>query len=284
MQPTYHLPPNFSTPPPPTGPYHLGTIIRDVEHKKQMCPLNSGKDMYGKDKRIRIDTDIHRDHKDGVELTGSQLKSGAVGFWSKFMGCGINGEASMTANRSETDTYKFNSLDTEFFFPTKSYISQCMELSDVQEYLEVTEYKKPVYLVTGIKVAKGVSVRQESAIKVEGKLGLGLNIPVGSNIQVGPRTEAKVENKSVSAFGDSSDIVVGIQCLKIRYKHSWFGKSQWRVEEAHTRGATFLSSDNSKPLTEELDNFTLEGEVEKYLYHQPTEEGKEEEIWKLPAE
>jgi hypothetical protein len=263
-------------------------MIKDFDRKEQMRPLNSGKDKEGKHKRIDINKDdIYLDHKGGFEATRSRLKSGEFGFWAKLIGVdGIGGEASISASRSETDTYKFNSVDTEFFYPSPNYISQCMGLSDVEDYIKGWEYKKPVYLVTGIKVAKGVSVRVEGAAKMEGKLELGLNC---CEIQAGPRAEAKVENKPVSVFTASSDIVVGIQCLKIYYKTSWFGGGKQRREEVYTHSATFLDNDNRELQKEQPHNFIVAG-LEDYknpffvAHQQPTEEGEEDEIWILPLD
>ncbi|EHK42507.1 hypothetical protein TRIATDRAFT_7449, partial [Trichoderma atroviride IMI 206040] len=222
--PTYHLPPNFSTPPPPKGPFHLGTVIKDFDRKEQMRPLNHGKDKDGNAKRIAIDTDdIYLDHKGGFEATRWRLKSGELGLWAKCVGVdGLGGEASISGKRSENDTYKFDSVDTEYFYPSPAYISQCMGLSDVKEYMEVTKYRKAVYLVTGLKVDKGASVRFEANNEIRGRLEAGLNNPKFPPIQLGPRAEGSVENKPVDNFKESSDILVGIQCLKIYYKSSIF--------------------------------------------------------------
>jgi len=256
-----------------------------------MRPLNHGKDKDGKDKRISIPVwEIYPDHKGGFEATRSELKSGELGFWAKFVGIeGIGGEASLSVKRSETDTYKFSSVDTEFFYPSPSYISQCMALADVEEYMKLWKYKKPVYLVTGLKIAKGASVRLESDNEAKGKTELGLNNPVGSATQAGLRAERNVENKPVSAFTESSDIVVGIQCLKVYYKIGWFGGEKRLEEEVYTDGATFLGDEAKKKPEVQFEELVVVG-PEDYnnsklvARNQATEEGKEDEIWMLPVE
>ena len=100
IKPTYHLPPNFSTPTPPDGPFHLGTVLRDFEEKEQMRPLNQDVDQ-----RISIPK-TYPDHKAAFSATRTRLRSGELGIWAKFMGIhGIGAEASVSAERSDNDTY-----------------------------------------------------------------------------------------------------------------------------------------------------------------------------------
>ncbi|KAF2106154.1 hypothetical protein BDV96DRAFT_591532 [Lophiotrema nucula] len=241
-KPTYHLPPNFSTAPPPKGPFHLGTVLKNFEQKEQMVPLNQGTD-----KRIKIDTEIYSDHKGTFTATRIQLKSGELGLWAKVMGIqGIGAEANISAARNATDTYSFDDLDTEYFHPTSNYISSCIALPDVDGYFRGGRYKKPVYLITGLKVAKGVTVKVERSHNIEGKISAGINTPDGS-VQVGPKAGAKVENTPGYAFTESSDIVVGIQCLKLyHHKTRLFGRSVLESDYV-TTGATFHGDDDKKP-------------------------------------
>lgn len=128
-----------------------------------------------------------------------------------------------------------------------------MALSDVDDYLKGHRYKKSVYLITGLKVAKGVTVRVEKSSNIEGRISAGVN-PLEGVVKVGPKAEGKVENKPVYAFTESSDIVVGIQCLRLfHYKTSWFGDKAVGSEYV-TTGATFHGEDESKP-EQKLDNF-----------------------------
>lgn len=128
-----------------------------------------------------------------------------------------------------------------------------MALSEVDDYLKGRRYNKSVYLITGLKVAKGVTVKVEKSSNIEGKISAGVNPPEGV-VKVGPKAEGKLENKPVYAFTKSSDIVVGIQCLRLfHYKTNWFGGKA--VESQYvTTGATFHGEDESRP-EQKLDNF-----------------------------
>ncbi|RDW74911.1 hypothetical protein BP6252_06053 [Coleophoma cylindrospora] len=253
MKATYHLPPNFSTPPPPTGPFHLGTVVRNFERREQMRPLNQTAAS-----RLPIPADqIYLDHKGGFEATRARLKSGELGVWAQFVGIdGIGAETSIAGESSTSDTYKFESVDTEYFFPSSTYIAQCLELSNVHDYLEGSNYKNPVFLVTGLKVAKGASVRREHGAKKSANLTIGLNNPGGTNIQAGPRVAGTVENSAAYSFTESSDFVVGIQCLKLYFKSNWFGGEKKLKEELFTTGATFVDDERDGQL-QNLDNYTI---------------------------
>lgn len=102
---TYHLPPNYSTPPPPKGPFHLGTVLRDFDKKEQMRPLN-----HGEGQRVII-LEKYTDQKGGFTATRKKLKSGELGLWAKFMALeGVGGEACMSAERSDSDRYDSQNL------------------------------------------------------------------------------------------------------------------------------------------------------------------------------
>jgi hypothetical protein len=258
-------------------------VVRNFESREQMRPLNQNADS-----RLPIPkVQIYPDHKGGFEAMRVQLKSGELGLWAKFIGIdGIGAEASISAERSDNDMYKFASVDTEYFFPSPAYVSQCMELSDVQDYLKGYNYKKPVYLITGLKVAKGASVRLEKVTKVLAKAEVGLNSPGGTNIQAGPRVEGTLENSPVFAFTESSDIVVGIQCLKLYYKTSWLGGEKKLKEELYTSDATFVDDEGNKQqqrpdnyIVVSFEDYNLSGYV---CRSQRYDEGKEE-TWIVPV-
>ena len=90
----------------------------------------------------------------------------------------------------------------------------------------------------------GVVVRMEKKTNVRGKIEAGVN---RANVKVGPKAEGKLENEPVFNFSESSDIVVGIQCLKIYHEKSWwiFGKQRVKSEYV-TSGAAFYGRDGKE--------------------------------------
>ncbi|KAF4440433.1 major facilitator superfamily MFS-1 [Fusarium austroafricanum] len=243
-KPTYHLPPNFSTPPPSEGgPFYLGTVLRDFEQKEQMRPLNRGEEQ-----RIVI-AEKYSDHKRGFAATRKKLKSGELGLWAKFLGLeGVGGEASISAGRSDTDT-----VETEYFYPDSTYISDCLNLSDVEDYLKGVRYRKPVYLVTGIKVGMGATVRMERGTEINGKLEGGVNISKVAGMQLGPKVQGKLEDQPTCVFTKSSNIVVGLQCLKVYHGKSdrfsaLFGNGKAKTKSEYVTSGAAFHGESSKVL------------------------------------
>ncbi|UKZ67915.1 uncharacterized protein TrAtP1_009075 [Trichoderma atroviride] len=242
-KPTYHLPPNFSTPPPPDGPFHLGTVLRDFEKKEQMRPLNQEDSQ-----RIPIPKK-HEDVKKGFTATRKRMKSGEFGLCAKFMGLnGVGGEASIAAERHDSDRYSFETFETKFFYPTPEYISDCFKLSDVDDYLQGSRYKKAVFLVTGLKIGKGVTVGMNKKTNMNGNLEGSVSNPGGVNAEAGIKLRGNLEHDSVFTFTESSDIVIGIQCVKIYHEKSGFlglfGEKEIKSEYV-TAGATFYGENSS---------------------------------------
>jgi hypothetical protein len=269
---TYHLPPNFSTPPPPDGPFHLGTVLRDFEKKEQMRPLNQ------EDSQQVPILKKHEDVKGGFTATRKRIKSGEFGLWAKCMGLnGVGGEAGIAAERRDSDRYtlsirhtflkydllllrfctesntcllrySFESFETQFFYPTPKYISDCFKLSDSDDYLQGSRYKKAVYLVTGLKIGKGVTVGMDETTNMKGSLEGGVSNPGGFNVEAGIKLGTNLENDSIFTFTESSDIVIGIQCVKIYHEKSGFlglfGEKEIRSEYV-TAGATFYGENSS---------------------------------------
>ncbi|KAI0098773.1 hypothetical protein GGR51DRAFT_537425 [Nemania sp. FL0031] len=275
-KPTYHLPPNFSTPPPPQGPFHLGTVLEDFEKKEQMRPLNQGPAQ-----RIDI-AERHEDNKTGFRATRKRLKNGEFGLWAKFAGFeGIGGELNLSMDPSDSDTYKVDSIKTEYFYPSRQYVSACLALPDVDDYLKGSRYKKPVYIITGIKVGHGVEVKLERQATIKGALEVGLNSPIGANIKIGPQVQATLAHERVDDFAKSSDIVIGIQCIKIYHQRSlMFGQTKVKTEYV-TSGATFYGE--KKESTEQPTEFLWVGpeDYEKLGWVTCTEG---DEIWVSPNE
>lgn len=54
-------------------------------------------------------------------------------------------------------------------------MSDCLKLSNVEDYLKGSRYNKAIYLNTGLKVAKGVFVKVEKKTNLDGELEVGVN-------------------------------------------------------------------------------------------------------------
>lgn len=284
MKATYHLPANFSTPPPPDGPFHLGTVVRAFEKREQMQPLNQ----CSEDRLPIPRGEIYDDHKDGFKAIRTNMKSGELGIWATALGFdGFGAEASLSGSLSDNDTYTFASVHTQFFYPAPSYISKCMDLPDVRDYLVGSNYKKSIFLVTGLKIARGAAVQLEHGRSVESKTMVGVDNPGGVNVQFGPRVGGELEDASMIGFEDSSDIVVGIQCYEIRHKKGLLSREVTLQHSLYTKGAIFVEDDREQ----------RQGDLDTYQLVSPEEhdwagagqdfrsvrDGDMEELWVVPA-
>ncbi|CAM1505660.1 Fc.00g112970.m01.CDS01, partial [Cosmosporella sp. VM-42] len=280
---TYHLPPNFSTPPPPEGPFCLGTVLRSFDVKPNARPLN-----YEEDRLPIPDAEVYRSRKEGLRATRSKLKSGELGVWAQFLGVeGIGGEISLSAERSGDDVYSFESEETQYFYPRPSYISKTIELPDVQDYIRGNNYKVPVFLITGLKVAKGVSVEMSRGKIFEAKADVGINNPGGVGVEIGPRAGFTSESNTALSFKASSDIVVGIQCLKLYYKTRLLRSAKEMKDEPYLKGAVMVDNDAEGELSQVVDNYEVkdwdDSELDGQVKVTEHNELREELVWVVPT-
>ncbi|KAK0727290.1 hypothetical protein B0T26DRAFT_624190, partial [Lasiosphaeria miniovina] len=150
QQPTYHLAPSFTTRPFPDGPLDLGTVVEDLQ---SFHPINQSTS------RIAIpDGQRYVDVKEDVTASAKSSFSGEASFFIRVLDGSIGGDASLKSQRSEENVYTVARLETAYFYPSPSYIKQCLRLTEVNDYLDMANHKAPVYLITGLKIAWGATV------------------------------------------------------------------------------------------------------------------------------
>ncbi|PON23056.1 hypothetical protein TGAM01_v208061 [Trichoderma gamsii] len=83
---------------------------------------------------------------------------------------------------------------------------------------------------------------------MKGSLEEGVSNPGGVNVEAGVKLGGGLENDSVFTFTESSDIVIGIQCVKIYHEKSGFlgifGEKEIKSQYV-TAGATFYGENSS---------------------------------------
>lgn len=115
---------------------------------------------------------------------------------------------------------ELESVETEYFDLTPEYVSDCLKLPHVKEYLKASRYRKPVYLITGVKVGNGVSAH----IVWQPKTQTIRDPEAGCNCfcmkkNKQSRAEENAETENTQTFSGYDDIVVAIQCLKISQRN-----------------------------------------------------------------
>ncbi|KAK5653675.1 hypothetical protein OQA88_8705 [Cercophora sp. LCS_1] len=225
---TYHLPPNFSIHPPPSGPIELGSILNNLQDVEVINP----------DSRVEISkASIYCHQKHGFTATRSRMRKGEFGVWAKMVGMdGVGGELSASRGFSEETEYNFNRLDTFTFTPSAEYLAASMRELEVSEYVQATDWE-PVYLVTGIKVAVGPSIRLTRTASTAGKVEMGLHQTASFPVEMGTRVEFEREGHVSEGWETSDDFIFGLRLKKLVYKRGWLAR--WRGEERQLRASQF---------------------------------------------
>ncbi|KAI3322338.1 hypothetical protein HD806DRAFT_122426 [Xylariaceae sp. AK1471] len=282
QQPTYFIAPNFTTRPFPNGPLELGTLVEDI---KQFYPINQGID-----NRVPIpDLQRYSDAKEDINASLKTSHSGEASILAKVLDRSIGGEMSLKGQKSDEDVYKIQKLETVYFYPQRSYINKCLQLSDVKDYLDMGSNEEPVYLITGLKIAWGATISTRHDQGHEGTAGAGVSIQSGPvDAEFGAKAAVTRESTMSSSFDKPADFVLGIRVQKIYHKKKfWTGEQALTIEKV-AKGAVLVDNDEPEEIEDaetednfviaDVDNAELDGLVP--LVGQDSQ-GKEE-TWLLP--
>ncbi|KAL2155998.1 hypothetical protein VTH82DRAFT_742 [Thermothelomyces myriococcoides] len=239
QQPTYHLAQNYTTLPPPDGPLDLGTIVADLQ---SFFPINQG------GSRTTIPHDQkYIDIKEGVTAHVKSTSNGEARFLARFLSGFIGSNTDISRRRIEEHAFKIAQLETVYFYPSASYIRQCLDLADVQEYLDMANHRVPIYLITGLKIARGATVSTERGR--ENALTAGADVHMLSvgpnNGEAGIHTAVSTASETVSSFEKPADFVLGIQVLKLFYKRVSLFSQPSLVTKRVNKNAVLLGDDDS---------------------------------------
>lgn len=279
QQPTYHLAPNFTTRPSPNGPLDLGTIIEDI---KQYYPINQGTA-----NRVPVPPEKrYSDTKEGIKTSMKTSNSGEASILAKVLDRSIGGEASLKGQKTEQDEYNIQKLETVYFYPQPSYIRECLQLPDVEDYLEMGNYKEPIYLITGLKIAWGATISTEGGRDYEGKAEGHVTAPTGpidvtSQAKLGMAGDSAVS----SSFSKPSDFVLGIQVQKIYHKKRFLSRERTLAIERVSKGAVLVDNDEEDEEVNAEDNFvigSMDAELEGLTPCLGQDSKGQEEKWFIP--
>ncbi|EXA53631.1 hypothetical protein FOVG_01374 [Fusarium oxysporum f. sp. pisi HDV247] len=282
QQPTYHIAPNFTTRPFPNGPLELGKLVEDIKH---YYPINQGTS-----NSVPIPGEQrYSDTKEDINVSIKTSCSGEASILAKVLDRSIGGEASLKGQKRDEDVYRIRKLETVYFYPHRSYINQCLQLSDVKDYLEMGDNEEPVYLITGLKIAWGATISTERGRSHEGNAGAGVTVLAGP-VDVGVEARVGVAGDSAmsSSFGKPADFVLGIQVQKIYHKKKfWSGERTLTVERVVKRAVLVDNDELEKDDDAEAgDNFVIadmdDAELEGLVPWVGQDSKGQHETWLLP--
>ncbi|KAH6636430.1 hypothetical protein F5144DRAFT_179154 [Chaetomium tenue] len=276
--PTYHFLPNLATRPFPDGPLDLGTVVEDLQ---EFYAINQG------NSRVAIpDGQRYIDVKGNVMASAKSSFSGMSRLHATAFHGSIGGDVSLRAQRIDEDVYTIARLETAYFYPSRSYIKQCLRLVEVKDYLDMADYKEPVYLVTGLKIARGATVSTKHGREFTSTARAHAQVPAGlADARVGAQAGVSVVSQVMSSFSTPTDFVVGVRVLKLYYKRGFFGGQPSLVTKREVKNAV-LTDHELVPEEEDDEAFTvadLDGsDVDGFVpMHHPW---AEDETWLVPRD
>ncbi|KAI8712721.1 hypothetical protein NCS52_01370900 [Fusarium sp. LHS14.1] len=226
---------------PPGGPIKLGNVITSAKnpHRPLFCSPPPE------------ESDVFKTEKKSVQYTKEKLRRGRFSILTKFLSVlGLGIDIGAEIDRSDEETFVFDTLETTQFIPTQSYLQTCVEAENVRHFLKLSEYKKPVYIITGLKVVTGAQANTIKSRSVGGSVGVEVDATVWTAVPIGggPGVEAEVGNKVSTKWEGSSDFVFGFRVSKVRVGE---GTGQVLSEKDHRKGAMF-EREYTKPKGPEL--------------------------------
>ncbi|RSL54892.1 hypothetical protein CEP54_009628 [Fusarium duplospermum] len=236
--PTFHVVPHFNFAA-KGGALQLGRVYKDL---LEMAPMN---------KKPEHCVDVDEDEiyppttQSGFEATTSQLLTGEFGIWAKALGVGGAG-AGAGAEKSVYESASCTSVVTFYFDPDEDYVSRCLSVKPVEDYMAGAGRKRPaVFLLTGLKVAKKLKFHTEASRGMHAEAEGGVHIPQ-EPVKLEAKAELAAQKAKVLGF-ETDDIVVGFRVAKYqRKKPSIFGKKKEEksVGGLYIEGAEMLDDEN----------------------------------------
>ncbi|SPJ79063.1 uncharacterized protein FTOL_07454 [Fusarium torulosum] len=154
----------------PESPIKLRNVISSV--KRPHLPLFTAPPL---DK-----TGIFTTEKKSAEYTKEKLRSGRFSILTKFLSVfGFGVDVGAEVESSDEETHTFDTLETAQFFPTSTYLQECIDSEEIRRWLDKSRYRKPLYLITGLKVVTGAEATTKSRT-VGGNLSVGVDGTVRS--------------------------------------------------------------------------------------------------------
>lgn len=162
------------------------------------------------------------------------------------------------------DTFRFEKMYTEEFFPDEQYIKALIQRSPIAVRM-LTKQRKPLFVIVGVKTVSGAAVKRAHSSNVGGSLDIiidGAVVGSPAPVSVGPSVVSSSGNNESVSFEESDDFVFAFRVQKVRMKrHDNLSK------EDYTKGAMFEygSARNNEPQSLEISELgesdTLDGFV-----------------------
>jgi hypothetical protein len=228
--------PNFDCS--PHGYLALGSIIKDpLEPERPLAPGAQGLPIPLPD-HLHVEKAQKSDWRDVVE----SRKNGKIGVWAQFLQFVGLEDLSAGWNDTKLDSYKFTSLDIEWFNPPADFLKERMQAEQVTQYIARGIFPPSVYMITAVMIARGAAIGKERARSWEAhaRFGVDLTAAGAPGVTVGPDVGASTGRRRETTAASSSDFVFAYRLSKVQYgrKDADSGE-RMLAERQYTRGAAF---------------------------------------------
>lgn len=135
------------------------------------------------------------------------------------------------------DTFRFEKMHTEEFFPNEQYINALLKTSPVATRM-LTKQHKDLFVIVGVKTVSGAAVKRAHSGNIGGSLDISIDAAVaGSPVptSIGPSVVSSLGSHESVSFEGSDDFVFAFRVQKLRVKRS---EEDIRQED-YTKGAMF---------------------------------------------
>jgi hypothetical protein len=198
------------------GPIALGSIIEAPKFADS--PLNTTP-------VVIADSDIIKPpNKSAYHLKIGQTIGGSVGFWADFLGpiLGIGGNASIDLKTTKEQDVACDLLETRWFRPSDTYISQGITNSVVKDHIVKNKSwlgKSKLFMITGIKIAHNATF----AYNLIKEKGISFHFGVdGTNsgvpLSLGPEADLRNDKSREEGFTIVEPFVMAYRINEIEIK------------------------------------------------------------------
>ena len=179
-----------------------------------------------------IQEHIERDWK----LLLEKHKSGSIGLWGSFLQfLGAGGDIGYGYSASETNEFRFDSLETKTFWPSNDYVQASVIAESIQEFLRKRRFRHNVYMVVSIKIAFGANITRtllrDHGVHVQAGVDASA---AGLPVRGGPQGTIGWGNMESSSFRRDTGFIFAFRLREICYT-----TRRGISEREYTKGALF---------------------------------------------
>lgn len=279
--PSYHLCPDFRTPPPPNGHLTLGTILKTLDENGIQFPLNADKVEPVAPETIQPRDRPHAQR--GFTRSMNELRSVEGGIWAKIFSLGSL-SAKFSHSHGSGEILTVRELLTRTFIPDEEYMYKSLDNPKVKTYVTARKLEVPIYMITGIMVAAGASWSETDTKATEAAVKGALTEPATGS-SAGGSARYRGERERTTGVEESDDFVLGIRVRKIWWENGVRQVSDKVVGSVLESGKGKLHIGKPEAGMQFVDDFELndlEATAGKRFVDEGTLTGMEPVVWVLP--